>query len=138
MGLIPPLKGGRQEAAPPGWLADPLVAQDDLAGGFLWWLLGAVPNHRRLGWDLAVVLLCQRSHLFRRDRAGDYQDGVVGRVPAFVESHNPFDVEGLDVMFPADYRIAVRMVEKQCAVNVFAQDGAGVVVDPLAAFFQDN
>ena len=72
MGLIPPLKGGRQEAAPPGRLADPLIAQDDLAGRFLWRLLGAVPNHRRLGWDLAVVLLCQRFQLFLRDRPGDY------------------------------------------------------------------
>ncbi len=91
-----------------------------------------------LGRDHAVIFLCQRLHLRGRDVAGNHQHGVVGRIPAAIERHRVLARQPAHLVFPADDRDAVGVVEEQRRLRLLPHDRARIVLGAGAALFENH
>ena len=80
----------------------------------------------------------QGQRILGRHIAGHHHDGVVGRVIRRVEGQGIVTVECCDLMHPADDRAAVGVVQELRGRHLFVQEGAGIAVGALAAFFDDD
>ena len=75
---------------------------------------------------------------FGIDVAGQHHHRVVGRIEATVEADGVVAGELLHLVAPADYRLAVRVVEEQRRIDLLAETGARIVGDALVLFLENN
>ena len=137
LAVTPDIGGGEILAGEAG-LLHAGVAQLQPAGGLLRRLVHAVARGDLAARDRAVIFLGQRAYLLHRHIAGDHHEGVIRHVPALVPVQRVLGRERAHLRFPADDRDTVGVVEILRGAHLLTQDGAGVVVDTLAAFLQDH
>ena len=132
-------RGGNEIAALQARLGDARIGEGDLPDSALFRLLGACARRdRRVALDLAVGRFGELLDLRRADVAGDHDDGVVGRIEAPVERERIFACELLDLMPPADDRLAIGMVEVERRHHVFPEARGGTIGDALILLLQHH
>ena len=72
------------------------------------------------------------------DVAGNDQDGVIGGVPVAVEGERVGGAELPDLVFPADIRIAIGVVQEEGGAQLLGQQRGRLVVDPHPSFFEHD
>ena len=104
-----------------------------------WRLLRAdTRGDRGVGLVAPIRCLRQRPNLLWRDVSGHYQDGVVGRIEAPIESLRVLERESAHLVLPAQGRSMIWMIEVEGGEHLLAQDAERVGVHAGAALLQDH
>jgi len=121
---------GRVVAPRPTGLADLRVGEGDTLGHVGRRLAPFDAGRQFACRDTAVIFLGQRTDLIHRHVADDDKDRIVGRIPGMVEIHHVIAGQRLDLVVPANHRVAIGVVHEEGGGGLFVQAAPGFILDP--------
>lgn len=118
---------------------DACIGERERARGHRGWLLCAHPRRQgAVTGYFAIGFFRKRPRLHRADIAGNYDNCIIGRVKAAVEPDRVSARQLFNFVTPADYRLAIGMIEIKRCIDLLGKASAWIVSNALALLLENN